>query len=225
MKQLLLFMVLALLSSQLSAEDKPCEPSVTEAVNSDRSRIKFLFFDCNQDQVPLKVLLRKSSEKDWKTVFEYELERFSSAAFGANMKDIDKDGFHDVEIITGCGNVNCTSEIYRLDSKSHEYYHYYSGSSDYNLENGYLISGSRSNCCQWVYAVYKIPDDRSLIDSAREEFIISVFAPEDGHLGDNGSKCKFEKLINGKYQSIKPPSNMFLKFCKPWEEILSSNHR
>lgn len=196
------------------AEPKSCEPSVNEVSNADGSIVKLLVFDCGQDALLINVLLKKKIKGNWEKVLEKSIERINSPAFGASIKDVDGDGFNDVEIIDNCGNVNCSSQIYRLDPQVLTYYHYYSGLSDFEFIDSYLVSGGRSNCCSWGYTAYKIPSDKTVIDESKIDFIIEVSYPEKAEIKGRGAKCKFLKRKNGDYHNVPPPSKNFLKFCE-----------
>lgn len=192
-----------------------CGSLETAHKNIDGSEIFAVWRDCPKNLIELSVSIKRAGSKKSETLTYLELERNPGPAFGADLKDVDKDGFMDLQITGACGNSVCEETILRFDPKSYKFYDFYIGGGNIEVYGNHLISYGRSSAASWEYNFYRIPKTTRLIGEKDHDFLIEVeVSTGTGEDTSSISKCRFKRFKNGDLIEIRPVAKKFLRFCE-----------
>ena len=151
MRAIYLFAVLAISAANLHAQCKDTlvgdEPVVTEVMNKDGSSLALRVTRC-ETEVSLK------SGNTTKVLLTLE-----GGSGHSSFADLNDDGLHEIDIVFGCGVVNCSHTIYAVEPMTYKPRKLVSFSGS-GLEKigGYFFTSSRQGAGEYWAEGYKISD-------------------------------------------------------------------
>ena len=165
MRALSLAALLALTTVNLHAQCKDTligdEPVVTEVMNKDGSSLALKVTRC-ETEVSLK-------SGDTTKV----LLKLQGGSGHSGFTDLNGDGLHEIDIVFGCGVVNCSHTIYAVEPRTYKIRKLlsYSG-SDLQRIGSYFFASSRQGADEYWAEGYKISDFSRLKVESRPSFSV-----------------------------------------------------
>jgi hypothetical protein len=214
-----LFTLMLGLSAAFGARATPCEDQLQQARQRDGNTIIVSTRECTRPtERRITVSLQRASGAQ--TVlhrFRQSIDR--SPTGGATLKDIDGDGFSELELTGACGSGSvCQRALYKLNAAGTGLFLLYAGgTSEVEVVSGYLIEGGKTGCCTWHFQAYKLPSQARLIKDTDLHYRIDVGlldaaigASNDGPSPD----CRFTTKSANRWVVVAPPSKALEKVCE-----------
>lgn len=134
---------------------------------------------------------------------------------GANLFDIDQDGFHEVEVRGLCGaGPNCIGELYRLDPASGTLRLFFSGGyADLWVMDGHLVEAGRASCCSWEFHAWRLDGRPEVLDMGNMDLLASVGLAPDAVDDTAPLACAFERRDGQRWTPVAPPNEAWLRLC------------
>ena len=169
----------ALASLQLYAPfaraDENCEPVADQnARNPDQSTLSVATV-C--DKSGFRTYVMRATARDGRTQEKrVEVESEYTPMGSASLVDIDRDGFHEIEVRGMCGaGPNCEGDIYRANRDNGQIELFFSGGySDLLVIDGYLVESGRASCCSWEYHAYRLKGRSATLNYDNMDFMVEI---------------------------------------------------
>jgi hypothetical protein len=190
---------------------------VLSATNRDGSAVKVVVRDhLKKDHREIIVFFRAALMGPTVLIGRFEQPLSSAPLVGAQIIDWDKDGEHEIGILSFCGaGPNCERTIYRVDKNKNALRLFFrAAGSDVELIEGYLVESSRDTCCSWISSAHKFVRSRQWVNP-EASFSVRVEAPDKDR---DTSTCTFYIDVPQGRRTINPPSKAFLKVCDVYGE-------
>lgn len=213
--------LLALSASLLSNAAHACEPETITKTQSDDSLIEIINSECNNDnERQITVLFREDSASESEVMLEQVQNTEEVPTGGAELLDLDEDGFYEVAVRGMCGaGPNCEGEVYYFDPSAQSLQPLFSGGyADLFMLDEHLIESGRSGCCSWEFHAYDLQNQNRPLTYDDMSILITVSAEGD----DNGTirsvQCAFMQKEQEEWVTVAPSSDEWLELCAVYDE-------
>ena len=164
----------------------------------------------------VEVQFRRKAGHRWRDVGEFTQPWESTEDGRVFLIDWDKDGMHEIEVITECdAGPNCDGAIYRLERESGRLVQSinFSGAS-VSLIQGHLVELGRDSCCAWGARVYPYDAKRHSASSQPSFFVTVGYESVPDGKGKEFISCTFYVKTQTGRKVIAPPAKAFLRICQ-----------
>jgi hypothetical protein len=192
-----------------------CEPVAEQSArNPDQSTLSVATI-CDKPGSRIYVM-RATTENGRTQEKRVEVESEYTPMGSASLIDIDRDGFHEIEVRGMCGaGPNCEGEIYRANRNNGQIELFFSGGySELLVIDGYLVESGRASCCSWEYHAYRLQDRSAALDYDDMDFMVEIGADLDSEQEDAPARCTFSRTVDGARQVMRPPGRAWLQLCE-----------
>ena len=209
----------ALASSMLCAPcasaGENCEPAAEQSArNPDQSKLSVATV-C--EKPGFRTYVMRATAKDGRTQEKrVEVESEYAPTGSASLIDIDRDGFHEIEVRGMCGaGPNCEGEIYRANRDNGRIELFFSGGySELLVIDGYLVESGRASCCSWEYHAYRLQGRSAPLNYDNMDFMVEIGADLDSEQENAPARCTFSRTADGARQVMRPPGREWLQLCE-----------
>ncbi|HEX7802961.1 MAG TPA: hypothetical protein VF471_09415 [Pseudoxanthomonas sp.] len=195
--------------------DENCEPVAEQSArNPDQSRLSVATV-C--EKPGFRTYVMRATAKDGRTQEKrVEAESEYAPMGNASLVDIDRDGFHEIEVRGMCGaGPNCEGEIYRANRESGQIELFFSGGySDLLVIDGHLVESGRASCCSWEYHAYRLQGRSAALDYDNMDFMVEIGADLESEQESAPARCTFSRTADGTRQVMRPPGREWLQLCE-----------
>jgi hypothetical protein len=195
--------------------DENCEPVAEQSArNPDQSTLSVATV-C--DKPGSRIYVMRATAKDGRTQEKrVEVESEYTPMGSASLVDIDRDGFHEIEVRGMCGaGPNCEGEIYRINRESGQVELFFSGGySELLVIDGYLVESGRASCCSWEYHAYRLQGRSATLNYDNMDFMVEIGADLDSEQENAPARCTFSRTADGARQVMRPPGREWLQLCE-----------